>query len=64
MRRGKVSASLKLDPSKKYSVYPLALNGERREKLDAEFADGVLNINIDNGKLKNGAVSMFEIAAE
>ena len=64
MKRGKVSAELKLDASKKYAVYPIALNGERREKLDMEFENGVMQINIDNGKLKNGAVAMFEIVAE
>jgi len=64
MKRGKVRAELKLDASKKYAVYPIALNGERREKLDMEFENGVMQINIDNGKLKNGAVAMFEIVAE
>ncbi len=64
MRRGRVKAELKLDPSKKYSVYPIALNGERREKIDVEFKDGVMKLDIDNGKLKSGAVPMFEIVAE
>ena len=64
MRKGKVNAELKLDAAKKYSVYPIALNGERREKLDLEFAGGVLKIEIDNSKLKSGAVAMFEIVAE
>ena len=64
MRRGKVSAELKLDASKQYEVYPITLNGERREKLDMTFENGVMQINIDNGKLKNGAVSMFEIIAK
>lgn len=64
MRRGKVRAQLKLDASKKYAVYPVALNGARRERLDLKFENGVLEIDIDNGKLKNGAVAMFEIVAE
>lgn len=64
VRRGKVSAELKLDASKTYKVYPITLNGERREKLDMEMENGVMYINIDNGKLKNGAVAMFEIIAE
>ena len=64
MRRGKVRARLKLDASKKYSVYPIALNGARRERLDLKFENGVLEIDIDNGKLGNGAVAMFEIVAE
>ncbi len=64
MRRGIVRADLKLDASKKYAVYPIALNGARREKLDMAFEDGVMKIEIDNGKLKNGAVAMFEIVEE
>ena len=64
MKRGKVRAELKLDASKKYAVYPIALNGARREKLDMEFENGVMQISIDNGTLKNGAVAMFEIVAE
>ena len=61
---GVLEAEVKLDKSKKYSVYPLALNGERREKLPFEFADGVMKIRIDNSKLKNGSTAFFEIAAE
>ncbi len=64
MRRGKVRARLKLDASKKYAVYPIALNGARRERLELGFENGVLEIDIDNGKLGNGAVAMFEIVAE
>ncbi len=64
MRRGIVRANLKLDSSKTYSVYPITLSGERREKLDIKFEDGVMKIEIDNGKLKNGAVAMFEIIEE
>ncbi|MBQ6535140.1 MAG: hypothetical protein IJI37_08200 [Opitutales bacterium] len=64
MKRGRVRAELKLDPSKKYAVYPIALNGERRERLEMEFKDGTMQINIDNGALKNGATAMFEIVAQ
>ncbi len=34
------------------------------QTLNMEFENGVMQINIDNGKLKNGAVAMFEIVAE
>ena len=64
MRRGKVRASLKLDTSKQYEIYPITLTGERREKLDMPVENGVMQISIDNGKLKNGAVAMFEIIAK
>ncbi len=61
---GKVEAELKLDSSKKYSVYPLSLTGVRREKLGMPIENGVMKISIDNSKLKNGSTSMFEIVAD
>ena len=64
MKNGILKAELKLDPAKKFAVYPLALNGLRREKLPLQFKDGILKIEIDNSKLPNGATSMFEIVAE
>ncbi len=64
MRRGVVRADLKLDASKKYAVYPITLGGLRREKLDMPMENGVMKIEIDNGKLKNGAVAMFEIVED
>lgn len=64
MKNGILKAKLKLDPAKKFAVYPLALNGLRREKLPLQFKDGILKIEIDNSKLPNGATSMFEIVAE
>ncbi len=62
IKNGVLRATLKLDASKKYAVYPLALNGERREPISAKFENGILDINIDNSKLPNGATTMFEIA--
>lgn len=64
VRRGRVCAELKLDPSKKFSVYALALNGERRGKVSAEFSGGALKLDIDNGAFANGAPTFFEIVSE
>lgn len=64
LKNGIVKAQLRVNPSKKYAVYPLSLNGERREKLDMPVDNGVMNIEIDNSKLKYGATTMFEIVAE
>ncbi len=61
IKNGVVKAELKVNPNKKYAVYPLALNGERREKLNVAVENGVMKIDIDNSKLKNGATTMFEI---
>ena len=64
VRRGRVCVEMKLDPSKKFSVYALALNGERREKVAAEFSGGTLKLDIDNGTFANGAPTFFEIVSE
>lgn len=64
LKNGIVKAELHVDASKKYAVYPLSLNGVRREKLEMPIVDGVMKIAIDNSKLKNGATTMFEIVAE
>jgi hypothetical protein len=64
LKKGIVKAELRVDDSKKYAVYPLSLNGVRREKLEMPVVDGVMKILIDNSKLKNGATTMFEIVAE
>ena len=64
LKNGIVKAELRVDDSKKYTVYPLSLNGVRREKLQMPVVDGVMKISIDNSKLKYGATTMFEIVAE
>ena len=64
LENGILKADLKLDASKKFSVYPLALNGQRRAKIPAQFNGGVLKLDIDNSKLPDGSTSMFEIVAE
>ncbi len=61
MLKGSIEAEIRLDPNSKYEVYPVALNGERREKIPFEFKDGVMRLKIDNYKLKHGATPMFEI---
>lgn len=58
---GRLSAELKLSPNKKYSVYPLKLNGERLEKLPVENAGGTLKLDIDTSK---HVAVFFEIVAD
>ncbi len=62
IKNGVLRATLKLDALKKFAVYPLALNGERRAPIPTKFENGILDINIDNSKLPNGSTTMFEIA--
>jgi len=64
LENGVVKAKLKLDPGREYEVYALSLDGARREKLDMKVKDGVMEIEIDNSKLKHGSTSLFEIAAK
>lgn len=58
---GKLSAELKLSPNRKYSVYPLKLNGERLEKLPIENAGGTLKLDIDTSA---HVAVFFEIVAD
>ncbi|MBQ2722471.1 MAG: hypothetical protein IJF70_06150, partial [Opitutales bacterium] len=63
LRTGKLKAELKLDPNKTYKLYPLSLNGERREEIPCEFKNGILKIEIDTHALPNGPTTLFEIAS-
>ncbi len=61
LKTGKLKAELKLDSSKKFALYPLALSGERRAEIPTLFEDGELKIEIDTATLPNGPTTMFEI---
>ncbi len=64
LKTGKLKAELKLEKSKKFKLYPLALNGERRAEIPTKFEDGKLLIDIDTSSLPNGATTMFEIVED
>ncbi len=64
MKLGKLKASLKVEKGAKYSIYPLCINGIRREKIPCQNRDGVLEISIDLAALPNGPTPLFEIAKE
>ena len=64
LQNGILKTKIKLNPDKKYKVYPLAFNGIRREEIPAEFNDGILSLQIDNSKLKHGSTPFFEVVAE
>lgn len=61
IKRGKMSAKLKVPADKKYKMYELKYSGERRAEIPLEYANGELSINIDNSK--NPSI-FFEIVAE
>ena len=64
LKVGKLDALAKLLPNKKFVMYPLHSNGERREKIELERVDGAVKIALDTSKLKNGPTVFFEIIAE
>ena len=63
LKTGTLKAELKLDPTAKYAVYPLSLDGARRAPIPAKSANGVLKLEIDTSGLPHGATTLFEIAA-
>lgn len=64
LAKGEFSATLATNAGGKFAMYPLALNGQRREKIALETENGRLKLDAKNYGYENGAVVMFEIAAE
>lgn len=64
LRIGQLEANLNNVNAAKMSLYALAINGERRQKLELINHDGKLEINIDTGKLKDGPTVFFELVKE
>lgn len=64
LAKGEFSAELATNVGGKFAMYPLALNGRRREKLAIETENGRLKLEAKNYGYENGAVAMFEIVAE
>lgn len=64
LRCGKVSATLENGNADKMSLYALAPDGIRKEKLPLEKDGKLLKIKIDTSLLKNGPTVFFELIAE
>ena len=64
IRKGELKAEFKGLSGKKYSLYPLAINGLRREKIELPFDGKTVRVDIKNYGYKFGATSLFEIVAE
>ncbi|MEI6078551.1 MAG: hypothetical protein WCS94_23435, partial [Verrucomicrobiota bacterium] len=56
-----VNLRARLADPEKWSVWALAQNGERVEKLPAEVVAGRLSIKLNTGALKNGPTLYFEL---
>ena len=61
LRVCRLSAELEIADAEKFDLYALALTGERLEKLPVATENGVLKIDIDTSKLKDGTTVFFEL---
>ena len=64
LKIGKLDALAKLASDKKFVMYPLHSNGERREKIYLQRENGFVKIDLDTSTLQNGTTVFFEIVAE
>ncbi len=64
MKAGTLEVSLRIPPVAAMSVWAVAINGERREKLPVEMRDGAFLVRVDTSKLANGPTPFFEIVVE
>lgn len=64
LRTGQLEAELNNINAKEMSLYALAINGERREKLETSMGSGKLEIKIDTARLKDGPAVFFELVKE
>ena len=62
LRVCRLSAELEIADAEKFDLYALALSGERMQKLPLEAENGVLKIDIDTAKLRDGTTVFFELA--
>lgn len=61
LKRGKLSAKLKVAPDTNFKLFALKYNGERIAEIPSSIKDGMLKIEIDNSKYPT---TFFEIAAQ
>lgn len=61
MQTGKLKLTLKSSVTDSMKLFALSMDGSRKEELPLKAGNGLLNIEIDTAKLKNGATPFFEI---
>ena len=64
VKSGKLNLCLKNSSGGKFVLYPLSLNGIRREPIPIRQKDGRMEIILDTAKLKHGVTPFFELSAE
>ena len=60
----KVNLKVRLASARNYSLWVLAQNGTRLEKIPCRVKDGVVNASIDTGTFRNGPSNYFEFALD
>jgi hypothetical protein len=64
MRTGKLKATLTCAAAARMALYPLRIDGTRREALPVSAEGETLTIEIDTATLKDGPTPFFELVAE
>ena len=64
IRTGKLLATLANANMANMSLYALAMNGERREKLPVSMEANLLKIELDTASMKDGPAIFFELIVE
>jgi len=64
MKVGRLDATLQNVHAEHLTLYALALNGERRERLPLSVEAGCLKIHLDTAALTHGPTPFFELIAE
>lgn len=64
MQTAKLKALLQNNNGANMSLYALAVDGSRKEKLPLKYNNGKLEININTAALKNGPTVFFELSVK
>lgn len=64
LETGIFKGRLSMVPGRNFKLYPLSVNGMRREELPLSMCDGMLEFEIDTCKLPDGPTPFFELTAE
>ena len=63
MKTGTVEVEIKTS-AKRFTCYPLEINGTRRSPIEFEPQNGLLRLKLDTSALKEGVTPFFELVAD
>jgi len=58
---GRLAASLSLPTDRRYELYALSINGQRRQRIDLPKLHGKWELSLDTALLQNGPTVFFEL---